>query len=518
MKKIFSLSLILLLCLKLSAQVTGLVKSQASVDYSAYSLDAKSQLWQLTGIAHNDEYTGVFFRIDIKNNKEGWFNFPKEIYISGPWGTMYPIAMTVNGKAYELGKPYYYGKMNKGKGADILLYFNRIPAGVSQINYCEPNFIKWDAIPIVDNPDPCEKTNWTDMKLRSYWEENKCLPIEGIYYFTTTNDKSWWGENKHTLAVLKDGYQYKLIYLRGSNPNVWSEGDLKAIFIPTAIKGLYKATSWFMDNKINNEDFYLKFTDGFMTIYEENSNITADFLKLYPAVDENEIPNNTSIKVNPNKIESEDTTSSTSLKGTGSGIFVSNSIIATNYHVVSNNDKIEVVIKDGATISTYLAKILSIDEKNDLALISIEDEKFNGMGILPYSIFSKTREVGTNIFTMGYPMVNYMGEEVKVTDGIISSKTGYNGDIVTYTMTAPIQPGNSGGPMFDKEGFLVGITNAEILSADNVGYAIKTSYLLNLIEASPVTISYTENNQIAGLDITEQIKLLSKYVVCIKVY
>ena len=140
------------------------------------------------------------------------------------------------------------------------------------------------------------------------------------------------------------------------------------------------------------------------------------------------------------------------------------------------------------------------------------------MGTLPYSIFSKTREVGTNIFTMGYPMTNYMGEEVKVTDGIISSKTGYNGDIVTYTMTAPIQPGNSGGPMFDKAGFLVGITNAGIPSADNVGYAIKTSYLLNLIEASPVSISYTENNQIAELDITEQIKLLSKYVVYIKVY
>lgn len=56
---------------------------------------------------------------------------------------------------------------------------------------------------------------------------------------------------------------------------------------------------------------------------------------------------------------------------------------------------------------------------------------------------------------MGYPLTSYMGEEVKITDGIISSKTGYEGDIVTYQISAPIQPGNSGGPLFDKKEILL---------------------------------------------------------------
>lgn len=54
------------------------------------------------------------------------------------------------------------------------------------------------------------------------------------------------------------------------------------------------------------------------------------------------------------------------------------------------------------------------------------------------------------MFALGYPMSDILGEEIKVTDGIISSKTGYQGDVVTYQISVPIQPGNSGGPLFDK--------------------------------------------------------------------
>ena len=55
------------------------------------------------------------------------------------------------------------------------------------------------------------------------------------------------------------------------------------------------------------------------------------------------------------------------------------------------------------------------------------------------------------MFALGYPMSDILGEEnKKVTDGIISSKTGYQGDVVTYQISVPIQPGNSGGPLFDK--------------------------------------------------------------------
>lgn len=491
-----------------------LIPAQTSTDYSPYILVTKGQTWRLTGIAHNDALTGLFFRIDITNNKEGSFAFPKDIYISGEFGSYHPIGLKVEEKDFELGKYWGYYSRNKGKGADILLLFPRIPAGISSINYCEPNFIRWDNIPITDNPDPAEKTNWTDASLRTHWSENRCSPIEGIYYFTNTTSKEWWGENKHTLAVIKDDYQYKLIYLRGLNSGVWKEGDVKATFVPTATRGLYKATSWLMDNKINNEDFYLKFNDGFMSIYENTSNVTAEFLKLFPAVDEND-------EVGPYVPSTGGTSSintASSASATGSGIFVAEKVVVTNNHVISGAKKIEVIIKDGNKVSTYTAKVLSTDKTNDLALISIEDEKFTGIGTLPFAISTRTRDVGTSIFTMGYPMATYMGEEVKITDGIINSKTGYDGDIVTYQISAPIQPGSSGGPLFDKAGYLIGITNAGIREAQNVGYAIKGSYLCNLIESAPVTINIPDNNTIENMELTEQVKQLSKYVVFIKVY
>ena len=101
-----------------------------------------------------------------------------------------------------------------------------------------------------------------------------------------------------------------------------------------------------------------------------------------------------------------------------------------------------------------------------------------------------------------------MGDEIKLTTGIISSKTGFQGDVSLYQISAPIQPGNSGGPLFDYQGNLVGIVNAKHKGAENVGYAIKTSYLKNLIESSITTSILPNNNQTAGLPLTSKVKSL----------
>ena len=485
-----------------------------SVDYSSFVHDADgAQLWQLKGVAHNDKYTGVFIDIKVTKNFAASFSFPKEIFISGDFGRLYPVALEIAGKKHELGKPWNYDSGNKNKTANCLVYFNRIPTGVTNIDYCEPNFISWNNITII-NPATTTQSEWTELSLREYWSKNECLPIEGIYHFVSTSKKEWWGDYKHTLAVKKEGYQYNIIYLRGSNPKIWKEGEIKATFIPTAQRGLYKVVAWHVESKIVNEDFYIKFTDGIMSVYEQSSTTNAEFLKLYPSFEENNI----SGPVYTPPTQQSPSSESAVLSATGSGIFVAPKIVVTNQHVISNASKIEIVVKDGQHVSTFSAKVLISDKVNDLALLSIENEKFNGIGDIPYAISPTTRDVGTSIFTMGYPMAKYMGEEVKITDGIINSKTGFDGNIVTYQISAPIQPGSSGGPLFDKNGYLIGITNAGISAAQNVGYAIKSLYLRNLIESSPVSIAVPSNNQIKDLDLTQQIKQLSKFVVYIKVY
>lgn len=206
-------------------------------------------------------------------------------------------------------------------------------------------------------------------------------------------------------------------------------------------------------------------------------------------------------------------------KATGSGFFITaNGTIVTNHHVVDGADGIDVFVNRNGTVKSYHAKVLISDKTNDISLLKIEDDSFVNFPSIPYAIKTTLQDVGTSVFALGYPMLNILGEEIKVTDGIISSKTGYQGDIVTYQISAPIQPGNSGGPLFDKQGNLVGITNAGVPDAQNVGYAIKTSYLKNLIDVAPTPIALPANNSISGLSFTEKIKRLTPYVVLIKVY
>ncbi len=93
------------------------------------------------------------------------------------------------------------------------------------------------------------------------------------------------------------------------------------------------------------------------------------------------------------------------------------------------------------------------------------------------------------------------------------------GDITTYQITAPIQGGNSGGPLFDDKGNLVGINSSKFNSneTENVNYSIKSSYVLNLINELPKRINLPSSNKLQSLPLTEQIKEISKYVVLIKV-
>ena len=160
----------------------------------------------------------------------------------------------------------------------------------------------------------------------------------------------------------------------------------------------------------------------------------------------------------------------------------------------------------------YNAIIIATDKYNDLALLQISDNNFKGFGSIPYNVKTSVSDVGEDVFVLGYPLTSTMGDEIKLTTGVISSKTGFQGDVSLYQISAPIQPGNSGGPLFDNKGNLIGIVNAKHKDAENVGYAIKTSYLKNLIESSISNSILPNNNQIAGQPLTGKVKNLKNYV------
>ncbi len=202
----------------------------------------------------------------------------------------------------------------------------------------------------------------------------------------------------------------------------------------------------------------------------------------------------------------------------GSGIAISsNGYIATNNHVVKDEIKIEVDVYKNGVKETYSAHIVKTDTTYDLAILKIDDPHFKTFGTIPYSFKMTDVKVGEKIFAMGYPQHNIQGDEVKVTDGIISSKTGFQNDPVTYQISSPIQHGNSGGPLFDNSRNLIGLINAGIQSAQNVGYAIKILYLYNFIDIIGTIPSMPSKTIISNISFPDKIKILSNFTVLIRV-
>tara|TARA_B110000003_G_scaffold235876_1_gene240293 strand:- start:341 stop:1708 length:1368 start_codon:yes stop_codon:yes gene_type:complete len=340
-----------------------------------------------------------------------------------------------------------------------------------------------------------ELTNETDSSLTAYYDSNILHDIEGIYKSTSK------GGNSYTIGIKKYGRLFKAVIINSNYPH-WKTGEVKAIFNLTATSGVFSCTYYTADKK-EVELFVIVENIGLLNIEIDKYN-TANFVKMYPI--------NTGVS---------NGVSSGEWSGNGSGFFISqNGYIVTNHHVIEKASEIEVEFEYRNEIKEFSAKVIQTDPTNDLAILKIDDDDFSNVGALPYTFRTRSVDVGTDVFALGYPKaLTIMGKEIKFTDGRISSKTGFKGDITTYQSTTPIQPGNSGGPLFDFKGNLIGINNAKIITEDveGVSYSIKSSYLLNLIDVLPETIPLPSSTQLASKPLTEQIKILSDYVVLIKV-
>lgn len=205
------------------------------------------------------------------------------------------------------------------------------------------------------------------------------------------------------------------------------------------------------------------------------------------------------------------------ITGSGSGfVITANGLIVTSYHVVSDANKIQIRGVNGEFDKAFKAKILAFDKNNDLAILKIDDTKFTQINSIPYSLSDKTADVGDDVFVLGYPLRAVMGDEIKLTNGLISSKSGFQGDVTSYQISATVQAGNSGCPLFDKNGNIIGVVNAR-LPVENASYAIKTPYLKTLLSSLENQPALTTSNSLVGKSLSEQVKSVKKFVYIIEV-
>jgi len=171
--------------------------------------------------------------------------------------------------------------------------------------------------------------------------------------------------------------------------------------------------------------------------------------------------------------------------GFGSGFIITeDGYVVTCQHVISKSRRLRVKTSEGLVD----AKLIAQDTENDLALLKIEGT------YEPVSFATaSSAKLGQTIFTLGFPMPDLQGFEPKVTKGVISSLSGISDDIRHYQIDAAIQPGNSGGPLADEAGNIVGILDLTLNPGrviqetgnlpQNVNYALRKSYLMAFFEA-----------------------------------
>ncbi len=392
----------------------------------------------------------------------------------------------------------YNIKSKEGEVFSFWLTFGKLPPGIEKITIIElvDGGFEWSGITIT-NPDNTPKTLWNEISLKADWVKNGINTIEGIYENTVKDNNS----PKYRLALKfnKTSDSYDLIYLSGADNSVWKTGDIKAFISKTASPNIFKV-KWYLGNKTISEDLYISFEQGLMKIIWTNGSPEQLYLKLYPTVSDN-ITTNSSKEIS---------------SGTGYAIS-SNGYIVTNHHVTNGANTIKVRGINGDFSKSYLAKVIIEDKNNDLSIIKIDDPSFTSLGTIPYIISSRASDVGSSVFVLGYPLRATMGDEVKLTNGIISSKSGFQGDVTSYQITAPVQPGNSGGPLFDDKGNIIGIINAKHGGAENASYAIKASYLINLIDLMPSPPKLQTVSTVAGKPLTEQVKILKKFTYIIEI-
>jgi serine protease Do len=200
---------------------------------------------------------------------------------------------------------------------------------------------------------------------------------------------------------------------------------------------------------------------------------------------------------------------------TGTGFLISPAgYIATSYHLIREADSIFVQNDKFGTLKT---SVLKTDQVNDVAILKIEDIDFQPT-TLPYLISAKQADLGEIVYTLGFPR-----EDIVYGEGTISAATGYKQNVTAYQVAVPVNPGNSGGPLLDQQGNIVGMISGIQTKTQGAAFAVKSGILLDVInnissDSTAKQIQLPRTNRLKSLSRVQQVKKIRDYVFVVKVY
>ncbi len=200
----------------------------------------------------------------------------------------------------------------------------------------------------------------------------------------------------------------------------------------------------------------------------------------------------------------------------GSGFLIDpKGYIITNAHVLKGSGAVVVNSKG----QEFNATIANIDLEKDLAILKINDQDYEPLKSLPYSIRRANTDLGEQIFTLGYPR-----NDIVYGEGYLSARTGYNSDSLTYQVQISANPGNSGGPVFNNNGEVIGVLSTRQAQAEGVTFAVKSKNIFRMVDelsnsdTSLEKIKLPTHSTLKGVERKLQITRLEDCVFYVKAY
>ncbi len=346
--------------------------------------------------------------------------------------------------------------------------------------------------------------------IEKYFTERGLDLIEGIWI---------WDDNAYEVAIIKNSFniypQYDYIgVITDTRMSNWKLGETKLLLKKTVSRYAYSA-AYFMGDK----------SEYGTTATLPNENMVEMWLPSPPyGIKEKRFL----VRTYPTRYSGSKENGGATVRS-GTGFFVSKNILATNYHVVAESKGIDIIWNEKRLPATLLIR----DQVNDIALLKVAfsssalEQKLAMEQVVPLSV-GDVRKIkdGNKVYTIGFPLTDELGKRARISEGIINSTVGVEDDPRMIQISVPIQPGNSGGPLFNTRGEVIGVVTSTINNAylilqkgtfpQNVNFAIKANYLNNLVSLLPNEVKLIEGANTKEITASQLMELTSKSVVLIE--
>ncbi len=316
--------------------------------------------------------------------------------------------------------------------------------------------------------------------ISQFLSDKNLVPIEGVWI---------WGNSSHEVAIIPNTTEHYKEYdylgvITDTRSQDYSRGEIRMLLKETASSQAYSG-------------FYIT-GRGY-----KREELGTMFILSSPNLLEFSIPrgrysgplNALLVRTYPKAVKTEYTKEAENSSGTG--VFVTQDLVVTNYHVIREAKQISFSIGE----RSIKAELLLKDSQNDLALLKISsgNSSNNMLPVRKRTCFqlgdSEKVRAGDVAYTLGFPLSGLLASTPTIGQGVISNFFGLNNDPRMFQISIPIQPGNSGSPLIDSNGRVIGVVTSTLNSKEmlkvtgslpqNVNFAMKSSYLKSLLSMIP---------------------------------